>query len=227
MSASEAELKRLREAGGAGPPTAAEASPPSLPSDVAVELEQLRAEVNELRQFKAKQEAPMQPTPSIQPGQPAFSAEAAALIVELHGVCGQTCQTLAEAVPGAEDGAISEASPEAGLRRLRDVCLAAHAGAQRSSDEQRRLVAKLAEVETSAEAAAVAAAAAMTAATSLAPTAPTEPQPTPAAAEVLAAAQQPARQAALALREVRVNAERQLAWIGKRIKMHKAGNGIA
>jgi hypothetical protein len=212
------------------------------------ELDLLRTEVEELRLFKASQvdtqeilglAAPREETSVLSP-------VATSLMAEMRNLCGQTCQALAEDAAGSLPGAVGEvtprsaqvdADPEACLRHLREICVAAHAAAQRSSEERRCLVGKLSDAEASAleaKAAAVAARTAAAAATvpaspSMRHEAPAQPADAAVFAGVAGAEESPevaaavGRQAALALREVRLNAERQLAWITKRIKMsHQA-----
>merc|ERR1719440_232603 len=107
------------------------------------ELERLRAEVIELRPLKEKQEAPKaEPSAPSQAQGPSLSPEASAIIAELLNLSGQTCKTLSEEVPAAPESS-AESSPDVSLKRLRELCVAAQSGAQRTSEERRRLESKL------------------------------------------------------------------------------------
>jgi len=229
-----AELARLREA----PPSTSQPLAAAAPvADAALqELQLLRTEVEQLRASKAT--AAALPGPSSQAVAPLWLPAAAVLISELYGLSRQTCQTLAEDAPNAEGvqeaGNLGEveSDPEAALGRLREVCVAAQSAARRNGEERRRLIGELSDAKS-------AAVAAMTAAIPSpvlrpGPTAPLEAAPQvqamaagPSQQEAQDAVQAVSNQAAQALREVRLNAERQLAWITKRIKLSgQAGNGV-
>lgn len=267
-----AEIERLR---------AGATAPPAPSTEESQEVERLRAEVQEIRHSSAQQDLLVQelrrcnaqleealkaaqaqaaqaqaPPPAAQEVAAVWSTATVALISELHGVSAQTRQLLAEDAASVGPSAVEvDRDPEAALKQLLEASLAARAAAERSSEERRRLEAKVSEAQAAAAAAitisASAAAAALppsparpapaaqappTSASAAPSTAsagesaaapasasPASPEGPLASPEAQAAAQAVGRQAAQALREVRQNAERQLAWLTKRIKQSEFG----
>jgi hypothetical protein len=203
------EVEELRRAKDALPsPTPSVAADPSQ----AEELARLRVEVEELRRAK---DALPSPTPSdLSP--PSLADR----IAEVHSISMRTCQVLSVCFEPEQQEALSAVivrdAPEDALRRLGQVVICAEAAAQRLTTEKTNLASQLADAKVAANAA-ITAAAAAAAAAPVAQVAAPPPKPEEASPQVVSEAMN--RQAAMALREVRLNAEQQLAWITRRIKM--------
>jgi hypothetical protein len=201
------------------------------------ELERLRVDCSTLRQQTSESEAEIERLKvssiescqqlanlRVEEGTPLAQSPAVALppslgprVAEVHALCIQVCQTLEEdttqQLPNALDASSVCLQIDESLRQLSDAAVAAQAAAQRSREERRRLTTKLSDAELAAQTAIAQAAVAQAAA----PVAPAVVPPEQSRQEV--SSQVVNRQAAMALREVRLNAEQQLAWITKRIKM--------
>jgi myosin heavy subunit len=200
-------------------------------AELGVLAKELRKEVEDLRRFKEEAESSKALSPEAASSQLAAGSSwppaAASLISEIHSVCRQAMSALAEdaSLVDALDLSQVEADPAAALRRVSEVCTSIEASAKRSSEERRRLAGKLSDAEAAASAVSQSAASA-----SASPALVPQPAPAQAApagegppqtpeAQAAASAAVVRREAAQALREVRLNAERHLAWITKRMKI--------
>jgi hypothetical protein len=186
--------------------------PPASDPAKEEELVQLRLEVEELRKIKAL-EAP------VAPALPALSTH----LSEVYAICVATCKTLEEdsAPLPATLGHEVDQAPEEALLKIREAATAVQAAAERSSSDRRQLSQKLCDAEVAAQSAMSAAALVAAKPPAVVTEASQEQRPQttcPPTTEPAKEAPPANRQAALALREVRLNAERQLAWISKRMK---------
>jgi len=156
---------------------------------------------------------------------------ATALLREVHDLCEQARQTLGGTGEVSLQQASTDADVDAKMRCLRDAVAALQVSAEQVAAERKRLVIKAEDLE---RANAGGVSKSLGSALELAPSvlSTTSPAGTNGTAgsphmsddealraEAQAAAEVLGKHAAQALREVRLNAERQLAWISKRINM--------
>lgn len=156
---------------------------------------------------------------------------AAAVLLEVHDLCDRARQSLGGGLEGTAQQASNNADVDAKMRCLRDAVAALQVFAEEAAAERKRLVTKTEDLER-ANAGAVSkplqsvldpappfSPAALAAATNGTAGSPLLNDDEALRAEAQAAAEVLGKHAAQALREVRLNAERQLAWISKRINM--------
>lgn len=180
--------------------------------EMRTQVEHLRAELAQVQAASATQiqEAP--------PAAAEIPPSVAGIMNELREMCSRTQEALGgnsqppeqgAFLPAAED-ATNAGELEAGLRSLIAELGAVHAAAQHASADRRQLTVKLRDLEKA-----------------LLTKRSIHSEPTPmrngvVASEEHAVAQDMGRQAAQALKEMRINAEQQLEWITKRIRMSRS-----
>lgn len=239
--AEQAELQRLRdEVQAAAASSAASAADKEAHAQTVQRLgderDALVTEVQSLRQLNAElQKADAGKAATVETKAPSVSEEVAGLLTEVCRTCARTLLVLqneeANREAAAADNLESPADLEHSLRTLRDTVSSLQTAAERASAERRQLSAQLEDArkvpaaperekpvaDTVPESAADVSPEGGAAPLARAP-AHIDGVSQQVSAEAQAAVQAVNREAARALREVRMNAERQLAWIGQRMR---------
>mmetsp|Transcript_108785 Transcript_108785/g.318269 ORF Transcript_108785/g.318269 Transcript_108785/m.318269 type:complete len:509 (-) Transcript_108785:143-1669(-) len=177
------------------------------------ETQELRAQAEQQRMEIAQLQALARAPAGAAPSRSQVSPSVASLFMELRELCSRTQELLGDGgaerprAPAAQDIA-DVGELEAVLQSLRDMVLANHAAAQHASAERRHLAVKLRDLEK----------ASTLAKRGISSEPPPARSGAAASEEAHVVAQEMGRQAAQAIKELRLNAEQHLAWINKRMR---------